>query len=74
MEVTYQEPTTGLWLENLAQTSVEELFGPEKRLPWELVIHIFRSLDIEDLGQACLVNKVRPPPPFLSSSRRRVLG
>jgi len=65
-------PPEGLWLEELAQTSVEELFGPENRLPWELVLQIFFHLDISALGQAGCVNKVPPSlqlcfPAFLFS-------
>lgn len=61
-------PPEGLWLEELAQTSVEELFGPENRLPWELVLQIFFHLDISALGQAGCVNKVPPPLQLCFSS------
>ncbi len=60
-------PPEGLWLEKLAQTSVEELFGPENRLPWELVLQIFFHLDVSALGQAGCVNKVPPSAVVLSS-------
>jgi hypothetical protein len=61
-------PPEGLWLEELAQTSVEELFGPENRLPWELVLQIFFHLDIPALGQAGCVNKVPPLSAVVLSS------